>query len=195
MQPNGNQPDYSFLSNGPAQQTGPSKKKRIMIVAGGGTILLLIAIIVSSLLFGGSGDSTQTSLKLAQLHTELLRVSELGKDSARGQAAKNLATTTNLTLLSTSDSIIALANKDQKVASKLLSAGVDAETDKALNEAEQRSQFDDVFIPLLVEEIKEYRLELSKAFESTSSKTAKQTYTEVYESLNKIISASELANQ
>lgn len=193
MQPDQNQPDYSFLNNAPSAQAGPSKKKRIMIAIGGGSVLLIVLIIVASLLFGGGGDNTQTSLKLAQMHTELIRVSELGKERSRGQAAKNLATTTNLTLQSSEASIVAVASKEKKVATKLLSAGEDPKTDKTLTEAEQRSQFDDIFIPLLVDEIKEYQIVLKQTYESSKSKSNKATYEALFLDLNKIVQAAELS--
>ncbi len=191
MQPNQPNPDYSFLNNAPTQ-AGPSKRKRIMIVAGGAAVLLIIIFIGIFVLFGG-GDSSSTSLNIAQKHTELIRVSELGQKTARGQAAKNIATTTNLTLLSSQAQINAIASKDQKVATKLLKAGQDAKTDTTLTEAEQRSQFDEVFIDLLVGEIKEYQIELKKAYESSNSKKNKETYSTLYDNLNKIVSATELS--
>lgn len=196
MQPDStnSKPDYSFLSAKPVNQ-GPSKKKRIMIVAGGGIVLLLVIILGISLIFGGSsGDSPERTLKLAQLHTELIRVSELGKKSARGQAAKNLATTTHVTLLSDEAIIVGLAEKDQKIPSKLLRAGQDAKTDEALTEAEQRTQFDQVFIPLLIDEIKEYQKELAAAYDASNSKSSRDIYNRVHTNLTRIIDAAEKAN-
>lgn len=187
MQPNQTNPDYSFIQNAGAKKAGPGKKQRIMIVVGLGVVLLIVGIIVSSFLFGGSNDSATRTLKLAQTHTELIRISELGMDKARGQAAKNLATTTNLTLLSEQSAIVSIAEKDQEITKKILSFGQNSDTDDTLTEAEQRSQFDEVFIELLVKEMEAYRQELEAAYDASNSNANKQTYQKLYDSLNKII--------
>lgn len=191
MQPNQN-PDYSFL-NEPNKKRGPTKKQRIMIVSGGGLLLIIFIIMLFSLALGGGQDKAETSLKLAQMHTELIRVSEIGQDKARGQAAKNLATTTKLTLKSSEQDILGVASKYQEVKSKLLEAGEDPDTDKTLTEAEQRSRFDEVFIKTLTAEIKEYQVALSEAFESSRSKSNKQVYDSVFKDLKKITDAAELS--
>ncbi|MDZ7785931.1 MAG: hypothetical protein U5L95_02310 [Candidatus Saccharibacteria bacterium] len=191
MQPSDNKPDYSFLSGAPTKQ-GPSKKRRIMIVAGGGAVLLFVVIMLFSLIFGGSGgDSPERTLRLAQMHTELVRVSEVGTDKARGQDAKNLANGTRLTLLSDQADIIAIAERNQDISSKLLAAGQDTETDETLTQAEQRSRFDEVFIPLLIEEIQEYQGELQAAHEASSSSSNKEVYSNLYDDLRKIVETTE----
>jgi Tfp pilus assembly protein PilN len=191
MDQNQNKPDYSFLQ-GNNQSAGRSKKQRIMIAVGGGVALLIVIFMAVSLLFGGGENTAERSLKIAQLHTELIRVSELGQKSARSQTAKNLATNTNVTLLSDEAAVLAIANEDQKVSSKLLKAGQDSDTDKALTEAEQRNQFDEIFVPLLVAELKEYQSELKEAFENSNSKKNKQVYSDLYDDLTKIIETTEL---
>lgn len=193
MQPQ-NMPDYSFLSGSNTARPSPSKVQRILIVVGGGVVLLIIGIVAFSLLSGGSNTSAQ-SLKIAQMHAELIRVSEIGVNKARTQAAKNLAITTQLTLASDQPAITDIANKDQKVTDKLLRAGQDADTDKALTEAEQRSQFDAVFTPLLVDEIREYAKELTAAVNASKSKSTKEAYQAVYDDLERIYSAAELSSQ
>ncbi len=172
---------------------GPSKKQRIIAVAVGGVILLIVLLIGASLIFGGGSSSKETSLKLAQLHTELIRVSEIGMDKAQGQSAKNIATTTNLTLQSSLPTIMEIATKDQKIEKKLLAAGQDSKTDKTLTDAEQRSQFDEAFIELLVVEIKEYQKALTSAFEESKSKNNKAAYDDLFKNLKKITDTSELS--
>lgn len=191
MQPENQQPDYNFIFN-PQQPNkngliaGGNKKQRILIALGGGLVLLLVFVVLFSVIFSGGSDK-QLTLRLAQQHTELIRISEIGEDKARGQAAKNLATTTRLTLQSSETDILAIANNSQKVDSKLLAAGQNPETDETLTEAEQRSQFDEVFTEVVSEELQAYRSDLQQAFNISKSARNKQIYSQLYDQLGDII--------
>lgn len=192
MQPENQQPNYDFIFNSSQQNkkgalAGAGKGKRIAIVVGGGFILLMLIIIIFSLIFGGGGADKQLTLRMAQQHTELIRITEIGEEKARGQAAKNLATTTRLTLQSAESDIVAIAGSGQKVDAKVLALGKDAATDKTLTEAEQRSQFDEVFTEVVSEELTAYRSDLERAFNSSKSAKNKQLYSNLHEQLGDII--------
>ena len=188
---NPQQPDYSFITN-PEQQPkksllpGGSKKQRLIIAGIGGTVLLLIFLVVFSLLFNNDSGK-QLSVRLAQQHTELIRVSEIGQDKARGQAAKNLAVTSLLTLRSSEAGILEIANSSQDVNDTLLEQGMDSDTDETLTEAEQRSQFDEVFTELLSEELQDYRTDLQEAYDASSKRSNKELYQTLYTQLGDII--------
>jgi len=163
-----------------------SKKQRIVIFGGGLVLLLLILTVAFSVLFGGGGNGPLT-LSMAQQHTELIRITEIGEEKARGQAAKNLATTTRLTLQSSEEEILAIANSVQKVDKKLLVLGQSAETDKTLTEAEQRSRFDEIFTVVMSEQLEVYRKDLQTAFDTSGSSKNKQFYATLYDQLGDII--------
>ena len=191
MQPQKQQPDYGFIFNPDKPQKrsllpGGGKKRRILIAAAGGLVLLIVFYMIFSLVFSGDGNKELT-LKMAQEHTELVRITEIGEEKARGQSAKNLATTTRLTLMSNQQAIIDIANKQQKVDKKLLAAGQDKDTDSKLEQAEQRSQFDEVFTQQLSEKLEAYREDLNTAFDQSKSSKNKQLYSELYQELGDII--------
>lgn len=192
MQPENQQPDYNFILD-PQQPkkggllAGANKTKRMVIAAAGGLFLLTMFLVLFSLILGGGGENKRLALRLAQQHTELTRVAEIGEEKARGQAAKNLATTTLLTLQSSQPEILAIAGD---VDEKLLAGGQDAETDEVLTAAEQRSQFDEVFTEVLEEGITAYRNDLDTAFSSSSSSKNKEVYSKIYRQLGDIIGAS-----
>src|SRR3990167_2153846 len=138
MQNENTQPDYGFILD-PSQQTkktmlpSGNKKQRILIVLTGGAILLVLTVVGFSLIFGGG--SSEQSLQLAQKHTELIRIAQIGTEKAKDSKAKNLAITTKLTLQSSQPKVLKITN--QKAESKALLAGKNESTDKSLTEAEQ----------------------------------------------------------
>ncbi len=83
--------------------------------------------------------------------------------------------------------MLAIANSVQKVDQKLLVLGQSAETDKTLTEAEQRSQFDEVFTAVMSEQLEAYRKNLQMAFDTSGSTKNKQFYAGLYDQLGDII--------
>lgn len=168
--------------------TGGGKKQRLLFAFIAGGILLLIFGIIFSLLFS-SADTTQQTLKMAQQHKELLRVSEIGVKKSRSDGARNLATTVKLTLQSSEDQIVAIAKKDQKLTNKELSAGKNEVTDQALATAEQTNRFDEAFIETIHAEIRAYLKQLKIVYDASSSKSDKLIINDVHTQLNKLLPA------
>ncbi len=109
-QPGGNNP-YDFILNHQGSPKRPllggnSFKQRLLIVAGGGLLLIIVLMIAFSVLFNKS-DSTTGLLGIAQSQTEIARVAELGKLSARSPDTKNFASLTSLSMATAKAEIVA----------------------------------------------------------------------------------------
>lgn len=172
-----------------SQLDGLSKRKRLMLAAAAGAGLLLVFGIIFSLLLGGGGESTaQQTLKLAQQHKETLRIAEIGIKKSRSSEVRNLATTVKLTLQSTENQIVAIAQKDQeKVTNSQLSAGKNTKTDEALVNAEQNNRFDEKFKQTIYSHIEVYLQQLRIVYNASDSKSDKQVLDNIYSQLYKIL--------
>lgn len=172
-----------------SQLDGLSKRKRLMLAAAAGAGLLLVFGIIFSLLLGGGGESTaQQTLKLAQQHKETLRIAEIGIKKSRSSEVRNLATTVKLTLQSTENQIVAIAQKDQeKVTNSQLSAGKNTKTDEALVNAEQNNRFDEKFKQTIYSHIEVYLQQLKIVYNASDSKSDKQVLDNIYSQLYKIL--------
>lgn len=184
MQPE--QDPYHFIHN-TAQTpkksllTGSSKKGRIIIVAIAVIVLITIVLVISTLLSASKNASKADLIKAAQSQTEIIRVSKLGVDRARSTSAKNLATTTYLSLQSDQSKLItALGKQGVKLNAKDLALGKNTKTDTLLTNAEQSNKFDDVFTQTIQKELRQYQNTMKVAYDKVSSKTLKQTLKDQY---------------
>lgn len=190
------QPPYDFIMNSgasPQKQgilpSGASKKQRILIMAGIGAVLLIIFGMIFSLLFGGENPNTAASLKMAQQHTEALRIADIGTKKARGSEARNLAATAKLSLQSTEDKIVAIASKERKLKPAELAGAKSTKTDDLLTRAEQNNLFDEAFIETLRGQIRTYLAQIRVVHQGSSSKNDKKTLDEVHAQLSQILPA------
>lgn len=155
---------------------GNSKQSRIFIVVGGLFVLLIIGIVIASLISNAANAGKADLLKVAQKQAELVRVSKLGMDRAKGSSAQNLATTVNLSLQSDQATLLSsLRSAGVKVSAKELSLGKNPKTDIALTTAEQSNKFDEVFIETIQTQLVDYQRSLKTAYDKASSKKLKQT--------------------
>lgn len=194
MEPDQNQNTYEFIMNSGAAPKrswlpGGSKKQKIVIVGIAAAILLFIFGLIFTLVFSGNNATAEQTLKLAQQHKELLRIAEIGIDKARSSSAKNLSTTVKLTLQSSEDQITAIAKKDQKVSNAQLSGGKNTKVDDALIRAEQNNRFDEAITETLHAQIRSYLTQVKKVHDASSSKKDKQTLTDLYNQLSKLLPA------
>ncbi len=186
---------YDFIMNPgqkpklklPAFLSGNNKKQRIIIVAAGSVFLIIIMMMLFSFIFRNN-NGPQT-LKLVQQHTELLRISDLGKRDARGSDAKNLASTIKLTLQSTEDQIVAIAKKDQKIGAKEISGGKNTKTEQTLTEAKQNNRFDEVFTETIYVQIRTYLTQIKVVYDASSSNNDKKTLNDLHTQLSKLLPA------
>jgi hypothetical protein len=199
MQPNepaSPTPDYNFILNQGNNQpkrsilpgAGSSKKQRIIVVAAGGGILLLIIILISSLLFGGK--KTPGLLDLAQIQQELIRVSTLGTQQASSSRARYLAITTELTVISNQNNLLAQMKKQgQKPNTKQLSLKQDKSTDAALTQATTDNRFDEVFIETVQKQLVAYQQQLRTVYTGTTSATLQRLLNEDFSQAGTLIAS------
>jgi flagellar basal body-associated protein FliL len=180
MQP---QNPYDFIQNTPKKPKAPlSKNGRIFAVVGGMLALLMVVVIFMAILSSAGKAGRDSLLATAQKQAELIRVSKLGMDRARGTGAKNLAITVNLSLQSDQKTLLAAISKQgTKIGPKELALGKKASTDTILTNAEQSNKFDEVFIKTIQDQLTDYQKSLNTAYGNTSSKklqdVLKQQYT------------------
>lgn len=141
-----------------------SMKTRILIIAGFVIFLIIAAVIAVSLLGGGDKDRTQSYIEIAQRQTEIIRISALASDKAKGLETKSLAYTTNLSVTSSQKDLTAILVKrgvTEKALAKELGGAKNAKTDELLAEAERNNRYDETFKEILNTELTNYQKQLN----------------------------------
>ena len=198
MQPNGPMPTpppiqaqgganpYAFITNpGKAPKKGllpggNSKQGRLFVVIGIAVGLLTIGVIAAVVISSIGSSQKADWLSIAQQQQELIRVSDLGS-KAQSRDVKNLATTTNLSLLSSQATVNSLAKKNGAVVNtKTLALGKSSKTDAELKTAEQTNQFDKTFKEVLKQELNDYQRLLKKLYDGSGSKSTKAGLSTAY---------------
>lgn len=179
------QDNYSYNS----YSQGSSIKKRLLIMAGGLGALALVFGIVFSLLSSGGEKVAQQTLKLAQQHTEIIRVADMGATKATAQDTRNTATTIKLVFQSYQSQLTAVASKTQKVSGSQLSAGKNAKTDTSLETAKQNNRFDEAFLETIYSQLRSYQQALKSVVPLLDSSKDKQTLNELHEQISKLLPA------
>lgn len=180
----GNQPVKKPMIPGTG---GNSMKSRIILVVIGAFILIMGAIGVNAIVNSGP-DNKQQLLELAQQQTELIRVAEIGVKNSSGLQAKNLAITTELTLTTERNTLVAaLKTQKVKVNDKTLKAKADSKTDRALTTAQQNNRFDEEFLKTIQEDLKEYQQNMKAAYNTTTNKKLREALKLQYANANIII--------
>jgi hypothetical protein len=179
MTPAGGQNPYDFIMNEQPPKkslfSGNSMKQRIMIVVGGGLVLLIIFMVIFSVLAGNKKTNIQELVAIAQQQSELIRISGIGVQKARSTTAKNLAITTQLSITSEQQALVAtLKNQGRKLSSKDLALGKNSKTDTLLTQGEQNNRFDEVFIDEIQKELLAYQKSVKSAYQSATNTKVKQ---------------------
>lgn len=166
----------------------PGGKLRLLIYAIISMLALSVIAVFITLFSGGGSEAAGPSLKLAQQHNEILRISDIGRQDARSPQAKSLATTTQLSLQSTKDRIEAIARrKNPELTEGAFLAGEDPTTDEELINARQNNRFDEVFLSIMYQQLREYRTQARIVFEATNSSTDKEALDAAYRQVNQLI--------
>lgn len=180
-----NKPKRSILPG-----AGGSKKHRLLTLAIAGGILLIILVLIFSLLFGGK--KTAGLLDLAQTQQEIIRVSTLGVQQADGSTAKNLAITTELSLLSDQQKVLGQMKKQgQKADAKRLAVKKNENTDKTLDQAALDNNYDVVFMKTIQTELTEYQQLLRQVHNATSDVSLQQILNDEFSSAATLIAATQ----
>jgi flagellar basal body-associated protein FliL len=185
----GGQDQYDFIFKPPGGKKsllpGGSKKTRIIIVAVGAAILLMMALVLSSILSSPRKQAVENLVVAAKQQNDLIRLSEVGVQKARGQQARNIAVTTKLSLQSQQgDLLAAIKSQKRKLDNKELNASRDTKADQLLTAAEQNNRFDEVFIEVMELKLKEYQRTVKTAYDSVSSPGLRAALTEQFNSAN-----------
>jgi hypothetical protein len=171
-------PDF-LASNGkpgfklPGSNANPMQKK-IMMVAG--LIFGLIAFIfLFSLIFSGGSETKDAYFKVAQLQTEIVRVSEFIEKETANQGLKNLAANTRLTVASQqSDFTKLIGSKGISFKEKEIKAGKNTKTDASLNDAKAAGLFEETAINTLKEHVTAYQNAISDAYDISKNEEIKE---------------------
>jgi hypothetical protein len=175
----GGQGQYDFiLNNQPPKKSwfsGNSMKQRILIVVGGGTALLVVFMVIFAVLGSSKQTNTQELVTITQQQSELIRISGIGVQKARSTTAKNLAITTQLSITSEQQALLAtLKNQGRKLSSKDLALGKNSKNDTLLTQAEQNNRFDEAFVEEIQKELLDYQKNVKAAYQSATNTKVKQ---------------------
>ncbi|CAN5681196.1 hypothetical protein BH23PAT1_BH23PAT1_1300 [soil metagenome] len=164
---------------------GSSKKVRIAVVLIGVLLFAIIASIFISFL-GSSGKADVEALESAakQQH-ELIRIADIGVKKSRGQAARNIAVTTKLSLKSQQTEMLsAVKLHKKKFGNKELKAAEDPKNDQLLTAAEQSNRFDEEFISWIEKSLTDYQKTVERAYEGAKTTKLKEALLQQYQSAN-----------
>lgn len=182
MQPEATPPsDYDFILNhGSAPKktllpgAGSSQKQRIMVAVIGGLLLILVFFILFAVVKGGKGKNSATLLQIAQTQNELIRISTLGATNAGSSNTKALAVTTQLSIETAQQDILAqLGKQGTKTNPKILAATKNPKTDEILSAAATDNRYDEVLAQAIQTNLTQYQKLLKTAFDATGSQSLK----------------------
>lgn len=182
---------YEFLTEQPVKKNsllGGSKKSRIAIAVAGAILLIIIGLVVYTLLNSAS-DGTKKDLVIAvQQQNELIRISEIGVKEATSGEARNLAVTTNLSLVSSQTELQDLAKKaGAKLDAKQLKAASNSQSDKTLEQAKQINRFDEEFTKIIESQLLAYQQTLKRIYQSAQNQNSKNSLNQLYENASILI--------
>lgn len=168
-------PDYDFIREVNEaiehHDTDKDKRKRILITSSGGVGLIVVVWMLIALIFSGGPDVTQRLISIVQRQEEIIRISEIGTDTARDREVEQFATTTRAAIRSSQNEITRLieARTGSRVSQNRLRAGENAQTTQELEAALQANRFDITFITVIKDELIDYRTTMEIALRETDS--------------------------
>lgn len=188
MKPGTPEPVKSKL---PIPLGGKGLKGKIMLAVGAGLVLLIITFLAATLLGGSKGPSDKLQ-EVVQEQTELIRVTDLAKTSARSTKTQVFATNVGLSLTTAKLQILPVAKKSgAKTDVKNLSGKQSSSTDKALKAATENNQFDELFTKTVTDQLTTYKKSLNEAYQATSNKKDKQTIKNAYDGAVLLLTSSQ----
>jgi len=156
-------------------------KKRALKAIGGVVVLIILAIIVSSVIsnLGKAGTKELSAVGVDQ--SNLNNLSTEGIKSATAQAVKNLATTTQLSMISSGSGLLSEAKKTgQKISVPTITAN-SASLTTQLTTAVTSGTFDTVYLQTEQGQLNQYGADLKQAFASTPSPGMKKMLSTLYQ--------------
>lgn len=188
MEPNN---QYDFITNsGSTTKANPlsvianMSKKKLALIGGSGLLLIMILVTVLASVIGGGPTNKDDLLAVAGLQTELIRVSDIALKDAKNSDARNLATTTKLSLRSDQSALVA-ALKAQKI--KIPKAAKNSKNDQMITEAIQNNRLDQTYMEFIQEQLAEYQKRLNTAYKSTTNKKLKEALSVQYKNASVLV--------
>lgn len=179
---------YNFIVN-PEQ---PSKGKligklggnpfivKIGLIVGGAVVLMIVLAIVVSLLFGGK-TNVDTIVSLAQSQQEIVRLSDMTKDSS-SQTIRNAAGNTRVSVQSHQNEWLNfLSAHKYTLDKKTLALKTDATNDARLQAAEQTSTFDSTYTDMMRSQLESYARAVQNAYQGSPSEAEREILTSHYD--------------
>jgi hypothetical protein len=167
MNPQNNPYEFILDQNSKRSSMGSFKnmpsKNRLFI-----GVFIAVVLVMTLLLFGllfGSGDSSQDVKALNAQQTELLRLADLGLESAQSPQARQLAAITKSVIssdLAISTEYLSLVGA--KISPAELASRTNSATTEKLDLAKQRNTFDTEFTNALTEASNRYKQDLQNSF-------------------------------
>ncbi len=169
---------------------GNNKKQRIIIMAAIAAVVLFLIIIVAGLIGNAGKADTEALVSAAKQQQELIRISKVGQQKAKTQAAKNIAVTTLLALESEQDDMKTAISAAGLKPNAVLKVAPNTKTDEALTSAEQNNRFDEEFLEIITQNLTDYQKSIKTAYEGATSAKLKTALTTQYESANTLAGVS-----
>jgi len=169
---------YDFIVNYDKQKqpnrlisvNNSSFKTRLLIAGGGGLLLILFIWVFIALLSNSSNSPTAPLIGIAQAQNELARISLLASQNAVAQPTKTFAITTNLSLLSEQQAVLAyLHGLGSNPSSAVLQATLNISSDASLKVAQNTGSYDQTYISIAQSELSSYENALKQAFANTKN--------------------------
>ena len=192
MSPSQNQYDFIMNPSHPPKRRFDfhnNLKARIAVVAVLLILGVIVATVVSSFLNKDAQAQAQRLTEVAQAQSEIIRVSALPKDKAKKEDTRNFALNAKLSVESSQQEIrkvLAKRGVNEKTLNKQLSASKNAKTDAALDEATKNNRFDETFMAIMNQQLKDYQKLLNGAFASGNS-SEKKVIAASYESAGRLV--------
>ncbi|MDB5169936.1 MAG: hypothetical protein JWN82_332 [Candidatus Saccharibacteria bacterium] len=173
--------NYDFILNPAAQPRktvlggGSSMAMRALVVVGGLFVLAIIAAVLMQFLGKSSGGFDKSAmLSVAQDQTEIIRLATRGTADSKLQPTKNFAITASLGMATEQAELLQyLAAHGYKPGDKDLLLKQSAQVDTQLDGAVSSSTFDTVYAGIMKQELQTYQQDLSTAYSSAKSASAK----------------------
>jgi hypothetical protein len=178
--------NYDFIMNPsqPPKKTrlgGGSMLQRIALV-GGGLVVLMIAVMIFGAVFSGGNGQSQTLISLAAEQQEIVRVSDLGLKTARGNTVRQFALVTKLNMLTDQATLLdRIAKNGTKYKPEQLQTKRNTATDTKLTGTTVGDEYDAALNVVLKERLTAYKQNLKNAYGVTSGTNTKQVLSDLYD--------------
>ncbi len=168
--------DFILKSGGKLSKVKNMSTTVKLAVLGGGIVLFLL---VSSLLYSSFFKAPDNSIILSRIgrqQAQILQAADIGVKKARSQTARNLAITTEFSLIGDQKPLLkALSDQNVRVSTKK-----DPQIEQKFTTAEQANRFDETLLDYFHTELTSYAGNLKTAYNTTKSKALKKVLAAQY---------------